>query len=258
MHRYFGSDDDGALDVLGDGGSNLSAAAAAAISAYTNSSSGGGSSGSTGDEVDMDDEAMRLLVRMETRNAEEQECLVQVLKDLPRTGPDIPVLHHPRMQRLMLRVLFIWGMRHPGSGYVQVCLGALVYCACGTSNASRAGNLEWCSSTCFSQLLQRPICALLFVKLPQGINDLLIPFLVVFLRHEGGYSVAADVEKIPSETLSIVEADSFWCLSKLLDGLHDHYIASQPGLWFCTTSSVPLYACVQVASLLRAGPPLNS
>jgi hypothetical protein len=43
-------------------------------------------------------------------------CSRQVLKDLKRTGPSIPVLHHPRMQRVILRVLFIWGMRHPGSG----------------------------------------------------------------------------------------------------------------------------------------------
>ena len=68
-----------------------------------------------------------------------------------------------------------------------------------------------------------------FCSYVQGINDLLIPFLIVFLRHEGGYSVAADVEKIPKQVLDNVEADSFWCLSKLLDGLQDHYIASQPG-----------------------------
>lgn len=83
-------------------------------------------------------------------------ALHQVLVDLPRTGPSIPVLHHDHMQRCLLRVLFIWGMRHPGSGYVQ------------------------------------------------GINDLLIPFLVVFLKDEGGYSIAADVEKIPLKTIDDV------------------------------------------------------
>jgi hypothetical protein len=32
------------------------------------------------------------------------------------------------------------------------------------------------------------------------------------------------------EVLSAVEADTFWCLTKLLDGIQDHYTPSQPGL----------------------------
>lgn len=30
--------------------------------------------------------------------------------------------------------------------------------------------------------------------------------------------------------LNAIEADSFWCLSKLLDGIQDNYIAGQPGI----------------------------
>lgn len=45
--------------------------------------------------------------------------LRQIRVDLPRTSPGLPIFGHPRMQRLMERVLYIWSVRHPASGYVQ-------------------------------------------------------------------------------------------------------------------------------------------
>lgn len=65
----------------------------------------------------------------------------------------------------------------------------------------------------------------------QGINDLVTPFLVVFLSEylEGtidGWSIS-DLSK---EKISNVEADCYWCLSKLLDGMQDHYTFAQPGI----------------------------
>jgi hypothetical protein len=55
----------------------------------------------------------------------------------------------------------------------------------------------------------------------QGINDLVTPFFQVFLS---AYIKEQDVENcvvdaISDEILAMVEADSFWCLSKLLDGI---------------------------------------
>ena len=35
---------------------------------------------------------------------------------------------------------------------------------------------------------------------------------------------------LPPEVLNAVEADTFWCLSRLLDGIQDNYIAGQPGI----------------------------
>lgn len=35
---------------------------------------------------------------------------------------------------------------------------------------------------------------------------------------------------LPKEVLDVVEADSFWCLTKLLDGIQDNYIHTQPGI----------------------------
>lgn len=39
-----------------------------------------------------------------------------------------------------------------------------------------------------------------------------------------------DPSRLPSAALNAIEADSFWCLSRLLDGIQDNYIATQPGI----------------------------
>ena len=67
----------------------------------------------------------------------------------------------------------------------------------------------------------------------QGINDLVTPFWQVFL---GAYISDPDIEfgmdpgQLPKQVLDAVEADSFWCLTKLLDGIQDNYISHQPGI----------------------------
>lgn len=35
---------------------------------------------------------------------------------------------------------------------------------------------------------------------------------------------------LPRETVCNIEADCYWCLSKLLDGMQDHYTFAQPGI----------------------------
>ena len=39
-----------------------------------------------------------------------------------------------------------------------------------------------------------------------------------------------DPGQLPQAVLDAVEADSFWCLTKLLDGIQDNYIFAQPGI----------------------------
>lgn len=39
-----------------------------------------------------------------------------------------------------------------------------------------------------------------------------------------------DPGALPQEVLDVVSADCFWCLTKLLDGIQDNYIHSQPGI----------------------------
>lgn len=109
----------------------------------------------------------------------------QISIDVPRTNPQIELYQYEATQRSLERILYVWAIRHPASGYVQ------------------------------------------------GINDLVTPFWQVFL---GQYITDPDVEsgmdpgQLPKAVLDAVEADSFWCLTKLLDGIQDNYIHAQPGI----------------------------
>ncbi|KAL7106194.1 hypothetical protein ACP275_07G096800 [Erythranthe tilingii] len=65
----------------------------------------------------------------------------------------------------------------------------------------------------------------------QGINDLVTPFFVVFLSEYLEGSIHNwSMTDLPPEKMSNVEADCYWCLSKLLDGMQDHYTFAQPGI----------------------------
>ncbi|XWS09389.1 hypothetical protein CRYUN_Cryun40dG0080900 [Craigia yunnanensis] len=65
----------------------------------------------------------------------------------------------------------------------------------------------------------------------QGINDLVTPFLVVFISEYLEGSIDSwSISVISSENISNIEADCYWCLSKLLDGMQDHYTFAQPGI----------------------------
>ena len=39
-----------------------------------------------------------------------------------------------------------------------------------------------------------------------------------------------DPSRLPTHVLRAIESDSFWCLSRLLDGIQDNYIFAQPGI----------------------------
>ncbi|KAL4291256.1 hypothetical protein GQ457_14G001080 [Hibiscus cannabinus] len=65
----------------------------------------------------------------------------------------------------------------------------------------------------------------------QGINDLVTPFLVVFLSEYLDGSIDSwSISDISSANISNIEADCYWCLSQLLDGMQDHYTFAQPGI----------------------------
>ena len=119
-------------------------------------------------------------------------------------NPLMPIFQQIVVQELFERILFIWAIRHPASGYVQ------------------------------------------------GINDLVTPFFVVFLSEfiDNGKENENDVEKttkfflsdveienfdigsLPEVDRRIIEADSFWATSHLLEGIQDNYTFAQPGIQY--------------------------
>ncbi len=110
----------------------------------------------------------------------------QIHIDIPRTNPLVPLFQQPKVQEIFERILYIWAIRHPASGYVQ------------------------------------------------GINDLVTPFFVVFLTEHTAANVDVtedlDITALSTDKLREVESDTFWCMSKLLDGIQDNYTFAQPGI----------------------------
>ncbi|TFK68692.1 RabGAP/TBC [Pluteus cervinus] len=113
----------------------------------------------------------------------DQQIWHQIEIDVPRTRPGVQLWMYASTQRCLERILYVWAIRHPASGYVQ------------------------------------------------GINDLVTPFFQVFLSaYIDSDPELFDPSLLPSHVLNAVEADSFWCLSRLLDGIQDNYIFAQPGI----------------------------
>lgn len=146
----------------------------------------------------------------DSRDEAQQDTFRQIHIDMPRMNPHVQLFQQRIVQEMFERILFIWAIRHPASGYVQ------------------------------------------------GINDLVTPFFIVFLQ-ECLYSIGAckfdyaysnvamhtanilfsvtaiDLDTFKLDTLSecqlsVIEADSFWCLSKFLDCIQDNYIFAQLGI----------------------------
>uniref|UniRef100_A0A7N6BHG3 Rab-GAP TBC domain-containing protein n=1 Tax=Anabas testudineus TaxID=64144 RepID=A0A7N6BHG3_ANATE len=119
----------------------------------------------------------------DSRNDEHhQDTYRQIHIDIPRMNPESLMLQ-PKVTEIFERILFIWAIRHPASGYVQ------------------------------------------------GINDLVTPFFVVYVFEYIEEEVENfDVSSLQEEALRNIEADSFWCMSKLLDGIQDNYTFAQPGI----------------------------
>ncbi|XP_034937262.1 TBC1 domain family member 22B [Chelonus insularis] len=118
-----------------------------------------------------------------------QDTYRQIHIDIPRMSPLISLFQQHTVQLIFERILYIWAIRHPASGYVQ------------------------------------------------GMNDLVTPFFLVFLQEAIPVSAWQDLENYDVASLEqkqrdIIEADSFWCLSKFLDGIQDNYIFAQLGIQY--------------------------
>jgi len=60
-----------------------------------------------------------------------------------------------------------------------------------------------------------------------------------------------DPALLPTHVLHAIEADSFWCLSRLLDGIQDNYICAQPGIQRSVRRMAELVARIDGKSLFR-------
>lgn len=126
---------------------------------------------------------------------EDINVMRQIRKDVPRTYGGVKMLQHPRAQLLLERVLFIWAIRHPASGYVQGMNDILL--------------------------------PFLFVTLAKKISGDGDVYRLLALTD-------ADVKAVCGSALrdadwNEVEADSYWLLSAFMSSVQSNFTFSQGG-----------------------------
>eukprot|EP00899_Mesostigma_viride_P003315 jgi/Mesvir1/12985/Mv05995-RA.1 len=193
------------------------------------------------------------------RSEEELNTLRQILVDVPRTAPTVPFFHTTVIQESLTRILYIWAIRHPASGYVQgindlVTPFLCIFLSEKYDQAIPGGSTS--SSASASELLHLRRSASDMTMAGRSGRDL--DFNSDGGSGSGGYGGdregylaggsldgnefcsgpngeeldldSWDVTALAKDDLLDVEADCYWCLSKLLDGIQDHYTFSQPGI----------------------------
>lgn len=151
-------------------------------------------------------------------NSREKQLYHQINIDVKRTNPTIKLYSYPTVQQSIRRVLYLWAVRHPASGYVQ-----------GINDLSTPffqiflGNYLW-------QLQNRNSNEDLFIPGILDENDQQEQELLADPKLMTYNSDNIDPSRISSRVMSIIEADTYWCLSKLLDTITDNYIHQQPGI----------------------------
>lgn len=119
------------------------------------------------------------------KTEKDQQIWHQIKIDVLRTNPTIKLYSFEETHRSLEKILYLWAVRHPASGYVQ------------------------------------------------GINDLITPFFQVFLSHYLASNINVedfDPQSLPKELLNVIEADTYWCFTKVLDTIQDNFIHEQPGI----------------------------
>ncbi|KAI5965835.1 GYP1 [Candida pseudojiufengensis] len=149
----------------------------------------------------------------------------QIKIDVKRTNPTIPLYTNKKTQISLRKVLYLWAIRHPASGYVQ-----------GINDLA----------TPFYQLFLNNYLWQLQRKKFKGDDDdeLFIPGYLATGNDIDEKEISLlddpklehycldnfDTSLLSKRVTSIIEADTYWCLSRLLENITDNYIHEQPGI----------------------------
>ena len=126
----------------------------------------------------------------EVMNEEELKIYRQIQKDNPRTMPESSLFQHEKIQFMLTRVLYIWSLRHPASGYVQ-------------------GFNDLCIPFFIVYFLE---------KFPEKNVDTILKLS------------ENEFKKLSEETLTEIETTIYFSLTKLLDRIQTNYTINQPGI----------------------------
>lgn len=125
--------------------------------------------------------------------------------------PLIALFQQRVVQEMFERILFIWAIRHPASGYVQG----------------------------MNDLVTPFFVVFLEEVLPPGKSKykLWITYFTEYISIQLHFILILDVEVetfdvelLNAEIRNNIEADSYWCMSKFLDSIQVNYIFAQTGI----------------------------
>ena len=123
-------------------------------------------------------------------NEQELKTYRQIQKDVPRTMPEYPMFQNEKIKFMLTRILYIWSMRHPASGYVQgfndLCVPFFIVFF-----------LDFFNHITINELLNKG-------------ND--------------------DLNNIKEDNYFELETDIYYSLTKLLDRIQTNYTHNQPGI----------------------------
>ena len=114
---------------------------------------------------------------------------------------------------MLTRVLYIWALHHPASGYVQgindLLTPFIVVFLSEYVGKENAHQYERCATgLCRDEKARCGICTACCVRSGAGHHQL----------H------SCDLDALQPSLFDAIEADSYWCLTKLLDGIQvQHY-----------------------------------
>ena len=126
----------------------------------------------------------------EVMNEEELKTYRQIQKDIPRTMPESSLFQNDKVQFMLTRVLYIWSLRHPASGYVQ-------------------GFNDLCIPFFIVYFLE---------KFPNKNIDTILQ-----LNNE-------EFKTLTEDNLTELETTIYYSLTKLLDRIQTNYTHNQPGI----------------------------
>ena len=126
----------------------------------------------------------------EVMNEEELKIYRQIQKDNPRTMPESSLFQNSKIQFMLTRVLYIWSLRHPASGYVQ-------------------GFNDLCIPFFIVYFLE---------KFPEKNIDTILKL------NEN------ELKKLSEDNFIEIETTIYFSLTKLLDRIQTNYTINQPGI----------------------------
>lgn len=158
----------------------------------------------------------------------EKQLYHQINIDVKRTNPSLKLYSYPDTQKSLRKILYLWAVRHPASGYVQG-----INDLCTPLYQIFLNNYLWQLKRKMAyEMDSTEDDSLLFIPglIDETGTDVLENQLCKDEKLMSYSWENIDTSLISPRVAAIIEADTYWCLSRILDNITDNYIHEQPGI----------------------------